>query len=94
MARPTKSDMSRRDTESALYKVLELNSMEEKFYKDQVTEYMKFYDNLAKLNEVLDDRIDVDVLREKRQVTKEMRSILMFLGLKPLENGGGGFEDL
>lgn len=94
MARPNKCQMSRKATEAALYQALELSNIDEKYFRDQVEEYMKFFDNLAQLNGLLDSGPDIEVLREKRQVTKEMRNILVFLGLKPVESGGGGFEEL
>lgn len=94
MARLTKAQISREETKTALFKALEANNLDEKYYNDQVEEYMKYYDNLGALNEKLKVKLDIDCLKEKRQVTKEMRSILMFLGLKPPEGGGGGFEDL
>lgn len=95
MARPSRKQTARNKTEATILKALEKNGIVEKYLKDQVDEYMKYYDNLSRINEVLEARLDIDYLKEKRQVTKEMRSILMFLGLKPDENSQGGIiEDL
>ncbi len=94
MARPTKKEKEKKDTEVALLQSLTENGLKEKYYKDQVTEYMKYYDNLAELNDKLRGGLDIEILKEKRQVTKEMRNILSYLGLKPATEGGGGFEEL
>ena len=94
MARQKSEAKQRKDTENALKQALELNNATDKFLLDQVSEYMCYYDNLKVLNDKLKERFDVDILREKRQVTKEMRNILSFLGLKPIAEGGGGFEEL
>ena len=96
MARPTKKEAARNQTEMALLQALKQNNMTDKFYLDQVAEYMKYYDDLARLNTDLEVAFLLDTLKEKRQVTKEMRNILAFLGLKPqaLEGGGGEDEDL
>ena len=58
------------------------------FYMDQIDEYMIYYDNLSYLNQrLLDNTMDTktfnEILKEKRQVTKEMRNILTFLKLQP-----------
>ena len=55
---------------------------------------MKYFDNLDKINEELIGGLDIDLLKEKRQVTKEMRNILTFLGLKPMDYGSESFEEL
>jgi len=94
MARPNKKQADKKKTEAALYKALEDFGLKEKYYEDQVSEYMKYYSNLDTINDKLSVNLDIDLLKEKRQVTKEMRSILAFLGLKPAESGGGGFEEL
>lgn len=94
MARPNKQQMARNETETALFKALENKGLTQKYYKDQVSEYMKFYDNLTKLNEDLEKDLDIEVLKEKRQVTKEMRGLLMFLELAPVKNGGDGDVEL
>lgn len=96
MARPTKKQSLRKQTERALYQALSENGLEEKFYQDQVAEYMKYYDNLEELNKYLENKLSIDYLKEKRQVTKEMRSILAYLGFKPgtAIGGEGGFEEL
>jgi hypothetical protein len=94
MARPSRGDMDRRATKNALYKALSDKGLGQKYYGDQVDEYMKYYDNLAELNACLEAEMDVNILKEKRQVTKEMRGILAFLELTPSENGGDGYEEL
>lgn len=94
MARPSNKEREKKATESALLKSLSENGLNEKYYKDQVAEYMKYYDNLQELNGKLTKNLDIEILKEKRQVTKEMRNILSYLGLKPTAEGGGGFEEL
>lgn len=94
VARPSLKQVSRKDTENALMQALETNNINEKYYKDQVLQYMKYFDNLEELNDSLGTHMDIEILKEKRQVTKEMRSILDFLGLKPQAAGGGQFEEL
>ena len=73
---------------------LEKKQTNEKYLIDQVDEYMKYFDNLDKINEELIGGLDIDLLKEKRQVTKEMRNILTFLGLKPMDYGSESFEEL
>lgn len=65
-----------------------LAGYDKQFYMDQVDEYMIYYDNLQTLNtRLLDIGLDSktfnEILKEKRQVTKEMRNILTFLNLQP-----------
>ncbi len=86
---------ARNGTENSLLKMLEENGYKEKFYYDHIKEYMLYYDALFNLNEKMKNS-DVsnsqyfDCLKEKRQVTKEMRNILSFLKLEPTETGGLG----
>ncbi|RDU22200.1 hypothetical protein [Anaerosacchariphilus polymeriproducens] len=94
MARPTKEMELRKETEATILKALKLNHTDEKYLRDQVDEYMKFYDNLARINAKLEKDLEIELLKEKRQITKEMRSILLFLGLKPEEQGAGTIEAL
>lgn len=61
----------------------------QQFYLDHIDEYMIYYDNLSLLNQrLLDNTLDYksfnEILKEKRQVTKEMRNILSFLKLQPV----------
>lgn len=78
----------RKKTEEQLIGQLLLNGYDKQFYLDQVDQYMIYYDNLSFLNEkLLDKSLDAkmfnEILKEKRQVTKEMRNILAFLKLRP-----------
>lgn len=92
---------SRKKTEEALMLQLKLSGYEQQFYIDQINEYMIYYDNLQTLNIRLNDSsLDTksfnEILKEKRQVTKEMRNILAFLKLQPIGEGGspsGGDDD-
>lgn len=95
----TKNQRKRKTTYEQLMLKLKLTGYEEQFYVDQVEEYMIYYDNLFTLNErLLDTSLDIktynEILKEKRQVTKEMRNILAFLKLKPNDElPTGGEED-
>ncbi len=91
--RPTNEEKSRRETKVAIIKALEQKGEQTKYNLDHVEEYMEYYDNLRVLNAELKKTFNTDVLKEKRQVTKEMRSILMYLGLKPSEEGGGTMDE-
>lgn len=78
----------RKKTEEQLIGQLLLAGYDKQFYIDQVDQYMIYYDNLALLNQrLLDESLDAkmfnEILKEKRQVTKEMRNILAFLKLRP-----------
>lgn len=78
----------RKKTEEQLIGQLLLSGYDKQFYLDQVDQYMIYYDNLSLLNqklldESLDTRMFNEILKEKRQVTKEMRNILAFLKLRP-----------
>ena len=56
---------------------------------------MGYFDSLKVINAKLNKGFNIDLSKEKRQVTKEMRSILDFLGLKPVEmNKDDAFEEL
>ena len=84
----TKNQRKRKRTYEELVMRLKLAGYEEQFYLDQVDEYMIYYDNLQTLNEKLlasnlDTKSFNEILKEKRQVTKEMRNILAFLKLRP-----------
>lgn len=78
----------RNETYNQLMQQLLMAGYDRQFYIDQLDEYMFFYDNLQTLNEKLslkdlDTRSFNEILKEKRQVTKEMRNILMFFNLQP-----------
>lgn len=91
MARPTKEVAARNRTKATITKALEakgIKKKENKYIYDQVEEYMGFFDNLVTINSKLKNNFSVDLLKEKRQVMKEMRSILTFLGLKPSADMG------
>lgn len=84
----TKSNRKRKRTYTQLIEQLETAGYDRQFYIDQVDEYMIYYDNLAILNERLNaNNLSFkdynEILKEKRQVTKEMRNILTFLKLRP-----------
>nr|DAY92780.1 MAG TPA: hypothetical protein [Caudoviricetes sp.] len=95
MGRPSKKEQLKKQTETAILKALDKKQTNEKYLVDQVDEYMKYFDNLDRINVELSRGLDIDLLKEKRQVTKEMRNILSFLGLKPSDlNGMEPFEEL
>lgn len=84
----TRNQRKRKQTYEQLKGQLLLLGCEQQFYMDQVDEYMIYYDNLQTLNEkLLNSSLDTksfnEILKEKRQVTKEMRNILAFLKLRP-----------
>lgn len=84
----TKSQRKRKQTYEQLKGQLILLGCDQQFYIDQIDEYMIYYDNLQTLNEkLLDTTLETkefnEILKEKRQVTKEMRNILAFLKLRP-----------
>ena len=94
----------RKQTQEGLMLQLKLAGYEQQFLIDHVEEYMIYYDNLGTLNQrLLDNSLDTktynEILKEKRQVTKEMRNILSFLKLQPVgeggsPSGGDGYEAL
>lgn len=91
MARPSKEETLKKETKEALLLALEKKGTTAQYYKDQVEEYMRFYDNLVTINSELNtykERItDTDdytkLLKEKRLISKEMRGILKFLNITP-----------
>lgn len=97
MARLTKEQQSRKTTVESLNLRIRLNGNEDKFLLDQIDQYMIYYDDLNilnnKINNVKDSPNDTksytELLKEKRQITKEMRGILTFLGLLPSSEEGG-----
>lgn len=86
--------LARNRTENSLLLALKNSGYEEKFFYDQINEYMLYYDSLFLLNEKLLQNKGTssyfDILKEKRLLTKEMRNILSFLKLEPTEVGGIG----
>ena len=92
----------RKRTYEELKAQLILMGCDQQFYLDHVDEYMNYYDhlqvlNVRLLNSDLDTKSFSEILKEKRQVTKEMRNILAFLKLKPKSENeppsGGGSDD-
>lgn len=91
MARPNKEMTKRKSTEEALLLALQQSGNTAQYYKDQVDEYMKFYDDLALINkslskykEEIDDSDEyTKLVKEKRLIAKEMRGILTFLNITP-----------
>ena len=90
MARPKKEVSLRKATKDAILKALSENKTDAQYYLDQVDQYMEYYDNLQLINQQLNKikcitsdnkNTFVDLTKEKRQITKEMRAILLFLGL-------------
>ncbi|MBR9961255.1 hypothetical protein [Anaerostipes sp. Marseille-Q3525] len=77
--------MLKRETKATIIKALQDRGISEKYLLDQVDEYMGYYDSLGEINGKLKKGFKIDLSKEKRQITKEMRSILDFLGLRPVE---------
>ena len=105
MARPCSEETKRQKTMESILESIKALGMEEKFYKDKVDEYMSFYDDLSTINEQLTAmkskgnfslKAYTDSTAEKRRISAEMRSILSYLGLKPVAGTGGGgrYEEL
>ncbi|MDD3185975.1 MAG: hypothetical protein ACOX1S_05375 [Anaerostipes sp.] len=93
--RPNKKQMLKKLTKETILSALKEKGNDSKYLLDQVDEYMRYFDNLDVLNIKLCEDLDIDLLKEKRQVTKEMRNILTFLGLKPVSvDGVITFEEL
>ena len=87
----TRQQRKRKKTFDNLIELVKQQCGDNKIYLDQVDEYMIYFDNLHHLNKLLlDETIETksysEILKEKRQVTKEMRSILTFLNLQPTES--------
>lgn len=90
MARPKKEVSLRKATKEAILQALSENKTDAQYYLDQVDQYMEYYDNLQLINQQLNKikcitsdnkNTFVDLTKEKRLITKEMRAILLFLGL-------------
>lgn len=107
MARPMSEETKRTKTLESLKNALLSNKLSEKFLEDKVDEYMSFYDDLSYINQTLIKLKQTgnctlkgytDATAEKRRISSEMRSILSFLGLKPIDvsltPGGDADEEL
>lgn len=90
MPRPKKEVSLRKATKEAILQALSENKTDAQYYLDQVDQYMEYYDNLQLINQQLNKikcitsdnkNTFVDLTKEKRLITKEMRAILLFLGL-------------
>lgn len=95
MAKKMSFESSRKKTEKSLILYMEKKGMDSKFFKDQIIQYMEFFDCLNMLNTILNEiktRIDngesayeeyKKMTSEKRMIVNSMQNILTFLGLKP-----------
>ena len=93
MARKPSAATLRKMTRESLENALSANKMSEKFLSDKIDEYMSFYDDLifinSRLKEIKSDesrslKAYTDATAEKRRISSEMRNILSFLGLQPM----------
>ena len=93
MARKPSAATLRKMTRESLENALSANKMSEKFLSDKIDEYMSFYDDLIFINSrLLKIKSDesrslkayTDATAEKRRISSEMRNILSFLGLQPV----------
>lgn len=89
MARHKSEKTLRKETKDAILSALGQNGNTEKYLLDQVEQYMEYYDDLNEINSKLKQGFKADLVKEKRLITKEMRSILTFLKLKPGIDAGG-----
>lgn len=94
MARPKKEVTERRKTKESILKSIEEKNCTEKYILDQVDQYMQYFDDLTIINQKLKEGFKADLVKEKRLITKEMRNILNFLGLKPESDSGYSDEEL
>lgn len=99
MAREKSEKKKREETEKSLKKSLEARGLSSQVYLDKVEEYMSFYDDYKSLNKYVNSmsmgaeigfKNYTDAIGEKRRITNEMRRILLFLGMKPEPESGGG----
>ena len=93
MTLTAKERKMRNATKNALLQEIEKKELKQQFYIDQVDLYMQFYDHLLQINKQIVSDFDADLVKEKRLVSKEMRSILSFLNLKPDIVGGDIFDE-
>lgn len=76
--------IARTKTKNSIEKNLTEESLDKQFIKDQISEYMHYYDIMRKINFQLAakqeiDKEYMDLLKEKRQISKELRNILNYL---------------
>lgn len=88
-----KEKKMRNATKNALLEEIKKKDLEQQFYIDQIDIYMQFYDHLLQINKQIKVEFDPDLIKEKRLVSKEMRSILTFMNLKPDLAGGDIFDE-
>ena len=80
-------------TKADLLLSLRLKNLNEKYYLDLVEDYMNFFTDSFDLQKSLDKvsnqneegEKDIELVKEKRQINKQMMNILSFLSLKPPE---------
>mgnify|MGYP003312471732 CR=1 FL=1 len=76
---------------------MKIAGYDRQFYEDQIDEYMNYYDNLQMLNKRLEYAVEtkeaIEIIKEKRQLTKEMRNILGFFNFQPDSNIINAGED-
>lgn len=99
MAREKSEKKKREETEKSLKNSLKARGLTSQVYFDKVDEYMSFHDDYKNLNEYVNQmkipseigsKNYTDAIGEKRRITNEMRRILLFLGMKPEPEPGGG----
>ena len=83
----------RNANKNALLSEIEKKDLKQQFYIDQIDIYMQFYDHLLQINKQIKANFDADLVKEKRLVSKEMRSILTFMNLKPDVESGDIFDE-
>lgn len=76
--------IARTKTRNSIESNLTEESLSKQFIKDQISEYMNYYDIMKKINFQLAakqeiDKDYMDLVKEKRQISKELRNILDFL---------------
>lgn len=78
--------IARTKTRKSIEKNIPEDLLSQQFIKDQINEYMIFYDIMCKINRNISlssefNNLTMDLLKEKRQITKEMRNIIDFLSI-------------
>lgn len=76
--------IARTKTRSSIEKNIPPDLLSKQFVKDLINEYMIYYDIMIKINHQLAslDKMDsdyMDLVKEKRQISKEMRNALDYL---------------
>lgn len=94
---------SRARTKTAIENAISKEKRKEQYIKDMINEYMNNYDILKRINfqigkfQEVDDKA-IELLKQKRQIAKEMRTIMLFLGINPItfkeENKGYGSNEV